>query len=205
MAAVALAVAAQTQGAQMPCVPPAGFVNTAPPAIAADQDLVVHSEKIVIDASLRAVRDAGSRPLKDQIQQSEGLPGVSGNYMLTNGEFGTVGSRRLVCLTDRSTLVEQVLVSDEHRFRYVVWNYTSEKARPISYGIGEFLHEELASERTRVTWTYSFGLNAVRFPGKLGSFGKFLFRKFFLEREYASMMRGVLESTKRQAESSGPN
>jgi hypothetical protein len=201
IAAAALVAATHAEAAQTACVPPAGFVNSPHPRIAAAQDLVAHREEVVIEASMRAVRDAGSRPLKDQIKQSDALPGVSGNYMLSDGDFGTEGSRRLVCLTDGSTLVEQVLFKDENRFRYVVWNYTSEKARPIAYGVGEFVHTALSDTSTRVTWTYSFGLNSERFPGMLGGTGRFLFRKFFLEREYASMMRGVLESTKQQAES----
>ena len=149
---------------------------------------------------MQAVRDAGSRPLKDQIKPSDALPGVSDNHLLTAGEFGTPGSRRLVCLTDGSTLVEQVLVGDATRFKYVVWNYTSEKARPISFGVGEFVYTALSATRNRMTWTYSFALNPDRWPGMLGGTGRFLFRKFFLEREYAAMMRGVLESTKRGAE-----
>jgi hypothetical protein len=200
--AVMLAAALHTQVAHAECAPPAGFVNTPPPVIAAAPDLVAHKEEIVIEASVRAIREVGSRPLKDQIKQSDALPGVRGNSMLTPGEFGAVGSRRLVCLTDGATLVEQVLYADENRFRYVVWNYTSEKARPISYGVGEFVYTALADKRTRMTWTYSFGLNSERFPGRLGGTGRFLFRKFFLEREYAAMMRGVLQFTKQQSESS---
>jgi hypothetical protein len=199
--AVPLIAASLAQSVQAACAPPADFVNTSPPAIAAAPDLVAHREEVVIEASLRTVLDISSRPLKDQIKQSDALPGVGGNYMLTEGEFGTVGSRRLVCLTDGSTLVEQVLFKDTNHFKYLVWNYTSEKARPISYGIGEFLHTPVSDTRTRVTWTYSFALNSDRFPGRLGVTGRFLFRKFFLERPYARMMRGVLESTKQQAES----
>jgi hypothetical protein len=97
--------------------------------------------------------------------------------------------------------VEQVLRNDSGRFRYIVWNYTSEKAEAISFGIGEFFYEALPDEHTRITWTYSFALNESRFPGRLGGFGRFLFRKFFLEGDYAEMMRGVLASIKASAES----
>jgi hypothetical protein len=183
------------------CAPPVGFIDSPPPANAADQDLVSHLEQIDIDRSMREVLDAANRPLKDQIEQSSALPGVSGSYPLTPGPFGAVGSRRLNCLTDGSTLVEQVLVSDGQRFRYVVWNYTSEKARAVSYGVGEFVYASVSADRTHIDWTYSFQLNTRRFPGMLGGFGQFLFRKVFLEREYAAMMRGVLESIERRAES----
>jgi len=93
-------------------------------------------------------------------------------------------------------LEEQVLAhtreGNTYHFRYVVWNYTTEKARPISYGVGHFVWTDLGNERTQVRWTYSFQLNRQRFPGYLGSFGDYLFRVGFLDREYAQMMRNTL-------------
>ena len=77
-------------------------------------------------------------------------------------------------------------------FRYVVWNYTTPKARPILYGVGDFVRTDLGDGRTRVRWTYSFQLNRSRFPGFLGAFGDYLFRVNFLDREYAAMMRRTL-------------
>jgi hypothetical protein len=123
--------------------------------------------------------------------------------MLTQGTFGTAGSRRLTCLTDGSTLEEEVLRSDRtattFHFRYVVWNYTSESARPILYGVGDFRDSDIGG-RTHVVWTYSFMLNQERFPGELGSFGRFLFRVGFLDRQYADMMRATLNGTKASVE-----
>jgi hypothetical protein len=99
--------------------------------------------------------------------------------------------------------VEQVLVRerkpDSYQFRYVVWNYTTEKARPIVYGLGEFLYSDVGSARTHVRWTYSFQLNRRRFPGFLGPLGDFLFRVGFLDREYAQMMRNTLAGNKAKA------
>ena len=183
------------------CAPPKGFSDTPPPEILREQIFVTHTETIEVARSLEAVHAAASRPLEDQINKSDGLPGISGTYPLTPGEFGTTGSRRLDCLTDGSSLVEQVLFSDPKRFRYIVWNYTSEKADAVYYGIGEFVYEELGDKRTRIRWSYSFALDESHFPGRLGALGRFLFRKFFLERDYAEMMRGVLASIKTAAES----
>jgi hypothetical protein len=56
-------------------------------------------------------------------------------------------------------------------FAYVVWNYPSEKTRPIVYGVGHFIRTDLGSGRTRVRWTYSFQLNRSRlsgYPGRIG-------------------------------------
>jgi hypothetical protein len=189
-------------GAQT-CLPPPNFVDTPPPQVAPLDQLVSHVEEVTVERPLAVVLAVVDRPLSESIKKSDSLPGVSGSYVLTGGEFGAPGSRRLNCLTDGSTLVEQVLESeqqsDKHRFRYVVWNYTSTKARPIVYGVGEFIYSALGNS-THVRWTYSFQLNRRRFPGLLGSFGTYLFRVGFLDREYADMMRSVLAGTKSDAE-----
>ena len=192
--------AMMTSGHVIACAPPAGFSDTPHPELTPDLSLVTHIERIEVARSLAVVREAASRPLEDQIKKSDDLPGIGGSHMLTPGEFGAVGSRRLNCLTDGSTLVEQVLRSDGGRFRYIVWNYTSEKAEAVKFGIGEFFYEPLPDDHTRITWTYSFALHEDKFPGSMGGLGRFLFRKFFLEGDYAQMMRGVLASIKAAAE-----
>jgi hypothetical protein len=195
---VAISSLAQT------CVPPPGFVDTPRPAIASTEDLVSHTEEITIDRPLDKVLEDSKKPLKDTIHKTSSLPGVSGDHMLIQGSFGAPGSRRLTCLTDGSTLEEEVLqrerTNNSYRFRYVVWNYTSETARPIVYGVGDFRDSDLGDGRTHVAWTYSFMLNRERFPGELGSFGRFLFCVGFLDRQYADMMRGTLNGTKTNVE-----
>lgn len=179
------------------CAPPSGFKDTPHPAIASIDQLVSHTEEVIVNRSLDEVLAEGARtPLNQAIRKSNSLPGVSGTYELTSVGFGKPGSRRLVCLTDGSTTEEEVLEHDRGKssaqFRYVVWNYTTEKARPILYGVGHFTWTDLGNGRTQVHWTYSFQLNPQRFPGYLGSFGNFLFRVGFLDREYAQMMRETL-------------
>lgn len=179
------------------CTPPSGFKDTPHPGVAPIDQLVSHTEEVIVNRSLDEVLAEGDRtPLNQAIRKSNSLPGVSGTYELTNVGFGKPGSRRLVCLTDGSITEEEVLEHDRGKisaqFRYVVWNYTTEKARPISYGVGHFVWTDLGNERTQVRWTYSFQLNRQRFPGYLGSFGDYLFRVGFLDREYAQMMRDTL-------------
>jgi hypothetical protein len=179
------------------CLPPAGFKDTPHPAIAPTNQLVSHTEEVIFNKPLDAVlEEADHKSLNQAIRKSDSLPGVSGTYDLTSGSFGRPGSRRLVCLTDGATTTEQVLERNrtptEAHFRYVVWNYTTAKARPIVYGVGEFVHTDLGEGRTRVRWTYSFQLNRERFPGCLGSVGDYLFRVGFLDRDYAQMMRRTL-------------
>jgi hypothetical protein len=133
-----------------------------------------------------------------------GLRLASSECLCVLRKWGEPGGRRLTCLTDGSTLEEQVLAHAQegktYHFRYVVWNYTTEKARPIVYGVGDFLSTDLGDGRTHVRWTYAFELNRGRFPGYLGALGRFLFRVGFLDREYADMMRNSLAATKAGAE-----
>ena len=191
--------------AQTPCRPPAGFKDTPHPTIAAASQLASHTEEILIARPYTIVSAVMKKPLEKTILKSDSLPGVSGGYMLTNGPFGTPGSRRIVCLTDGTTTEEETLEQDGSptwgHFRYLVWNYTTPKARPVDYGVGDFRTVQLDAGHTRVTWTYSFKLKGDTFPGELGAFGRWLFEVGFLDRDYAVMMRGVLENYKESAES----
>ena len=124
-------------GQSLACQLPAGFVNPPRPDIAPLEELLGHTEQMEIPRELAVVMQAASRPLQEIIRPTNALPGVSGTFNLTQESFGVVGSRRYVCLTDGSTVVEEVLHSDAHgdnrRFRYVVWNYTNQKFRDVDY------------------------------------------------------------------------
>lgn len=187
------------------CKPPAGFNDTPHPAIASAEQLAVHTEQIDIDRPFPVVVEAMNMPLQQALHGSGSLPGVAGDFMLTKGDFGAPGSRHVVCLTDGTTVEEESLVRDgtatTGHFRYVVWNYGTPKARPISYGVGEFRTVALDATHTHITWTYSFQLKDDVFPGELGALGRWLFRVGFLDRDYADMMRGTLNGYKAAAES----
>jgi hypothetical protein len=192
---IAVAVSAVVHEAQA-CSPPTDFRDTEPPTIEASR-LVAHTEEIVIAKSLhQVIAEAEESALEDTVQQQGSLPSVAGTYPLTPRAFGGPGSRRLVCLTDGSTLREEVVAlrRDAHSryFHYIVWCYTTESARPIQYGVGTFEHIALPGGRTHIRWTYAFALRRDRFPGFLGPLGNWLFRVFFLERDYAAMMRATL-------------
>ncbi|HKD59905.1 MAG TPA: hypothetical protein VKB47_05570 [Terracidiphilus sp.] len=186
------------------CAPPPGFRDGPHPVIAAPDQLVSHTEVIVIPRSFPVVSDAMKKPLEETIKKSESLPGVSGDYMLTQGKFGSPKSRHIVCLTDGTSTEEEALEREDapasSHFRYIVWNYTTPKAKPIEYGVGEFRISQLDSGHTRITWTYSFKLKGDVFPGELGALGRWLFRVQFLEHEYAAMMKDVLNGYKQDAE-----
>src|SRR5262249_22794623 len=148
------------------CAPPAGFVDTPHPALSADDQIVSHTEEASLDHPLKVVVASTNRPLKNTVQKTSALPGVAGDHALTQGEFGPPGTRRLVCLSDGSTLVEQSLAREQtgstFHFRYVVWNYTTPKAKPIEYGLGDFKYTADGADRTHLVWVYSFKLKDDR-------------------------------------------
>lgn len=181
------------------CSPPSGFSNGPHPIIADPGQLVAHTEEITVAHSLAEVMDKNAKvELKDAIHKAGSLPGVVGIFPLGTTPFPRPGSRHIVCLSDGSTLLEQSL-EEEHsstfyRLRYTVWNYTSPKAKPIEYAVGEFRDTQIDLGHTHIVWTYSFHLKENAFPGYLGAFGRYLFRVTFLDRDYAAMMRASLHA-----------
>jgi hypothetical protein len=177
-------------GQSLACEPPPGFINPPRPEVAALDTLLSHTETKVIDQPLAAVMQAANRPLR--IDATKDLAGVSGTYRLSNGPYGSVGARRLVCKTDGSITVEEVLLTESDgagsRFRYVVWNYTGEKFRAVDYAVGEFVRTEPVPGKTHVDWTYRFALK-----DGVSSEERSRFQKVFLERELAVWMRTQLD------------
>jgi len=183
-------------GQSLACEPPAGFVNPPRPEIAPLEDLLGHTEQLEIARGFSDLMKIPSRPLEETIRPMKGMPGVSGTFRLSKEPYGSVGARRLVCLTDGSIAVEEVLLTesqgDSRRFRYAVWNYTREKMRDVDYAVGEFVHTKIAPDKTRVSWTYRFALKEGRDPDR--------FRETFLERDFARWMRTLLEQGRSRAE-----
>jgi hypothetical protein len=172
------------------CEPPAGFVNPPRPDIAPLEELMTHTEVREIALPLSVVLQNANRPLR--IDATKDLPGVGGTFRLSNGPYGTVGARRFVCLTDGSTSVEEVLLTestaDSSRFRYVVWSHTNPKFRDVAYAVGEFVRTQPAPDRTRVSWTYRFALKPGLTPEE-----KAKFQKDFLEQQFVEWMRTQLD------------
>ncbi len=196
--------------AAAPCMPPQGFLDTPHRVIAPAEQLISHTEVITLEQPLDAVQDIeANTKLEDAIDKNSALPNVTGTFILQGTEYKDPGARRLTCLSDGSSLVEQVLENRrdtlQAHFRYVVWNYTTKQADPIVYGVGYFMRTALDKGRTQASWIYSFALNRHRFPGYLGPGRNFLFRVGFLERQYAQMMRGTLAAGKTRIEAIARN
>lgn len=149
-----------------------------------------HTEERHIALPLADVLKSANRPLR--IDATKDLPGVSGTFRLSDGPYGTVGARRLVCLTDGSTSVEEVLLvesnEDSSRFRYVVWNHSNPKFRDVAYAVGEFVRTQPAPDRTTVNWTYRFALESG-----LSRDDQSRFQQTFLKQEFAEWMRTQMD------------
>lgn len=184
---------------QAACEPRAGFINPPRPDIAPLEVLLAHTEQKVVARSMADVMAGANRPLEEAIRPTRDLPGVSGTFRLSSGPYGTVGARRLVCLTDGNIAVEEVLLTEStaesNRFRYVVWNYTHPKFADVHYAVGEFVRTQPEPDTTIVKWTYRFALKEGRDAE--------LFRKSFLETSFAEWMRSVL-GIGASAEATGP-
>jgi hypothetical protein len=134
------------------------------------------------------------------------FPGVDHTEPLTEARFPAPGSVRLVCLADGNVADEEVLEQDERHLRYLVTNYSTPEAAPLRYGIGEFVFEpgEALGARpdaiTRVRWRYTFHLRTDRFPGSLGGLGRWLFRRSFIEGDYARFMEVQVKDIRAFAE-----
>ncbi len=160
--------------------------------------MIARTDRIVINCSPKALSDwMTATKLEDSLPATKALPGVVGTTLLTPGEWGVPGARRMVHLSDGGSATEQILEFQAgERFRYQVWDYTSAAARPILYAIGEFQYVALDAGRTELVWTYAFRLRSNRFPGFLGPLGRWLLKVVFLDRAYAVLMRETLNATK---------
>lgn len=176
---------------QAECAPNVKADQFSPIVLETDAKLVSHAD--VFEVSVPAAefnQKLIAAPLSELLPGTAKIPAVTGTCSLSSTPFGTVGASRAVCLADASTAIEEVIENTPGtRFRYKVGHYSSDVAKPIAYGIGEFQTDAIDAGHTRVTWTYWFKLHDDRFPGYLGGTGRWLFRISFMESDYAEMMQ----------------
>ncbi|HYW58271.1 MAG TPA: SRPBCC family protein [Polaromonas sp.] len=162
------------------------------PALSPQMDAKMVSHSVVFDVRIPASEfnaRLAAAPLARLLPGTPKIAAVVDTRNLTQIPFGTPGGPRVVCLGDGSTAVEEAIsnLPGKH-FQYKVWNYTTEAAKPIEYGIGKFELQPVEANLTRVTWTYSFKLREDKFPGSFGGPGRWLFDATFMKRDYADMM-----------------
>jgi hypothetical protein len=145
-------------------------------------------------------------PLEIQLQGTAKIPGVSSTKLMNDKKLGEIGHRRLVCLNDGNTAVEEhtfVEEINEHvskrYFSYKVWNYTLKIAQNIEYGRGEWWFTP-EGDLTHIRWRYSFKLNKQKILGRIGVLGRALFQIFFLKTRYNDFMAETLKKLKNDLE-----
>lgn len=83
------------------------------------------------------------------------LPAVVGTRLQTI-EWGRVGARRLVDLSDGSSVPEELTVWEPpRRFAYRVGPFTGALGRLVRHADGEWSFVQ-AGDRTAISWTYAF-------------------------------------------------
>jgi hypothetical protein len=171
------------------------------PTVEPDQHaLLAHTVTESINVSVDSFRQwFFQTPLEQMLTGTRRMPAVLGTAAVTEKRFPEPGSIRKVCLADGSSALETVTELTPGRFRYLVWAYTLEDAKPLLYGHGEFIMSANGNS-TNLQWTYSFRLKGDHFPGYLGPIGRFLFRVSFLDRSYVEFMDTGMSTIKRLAE-----
>lgn len=182
------------------CIAPASTSQEGPPTPElAALTLLSRTERFTVPVERQAFTTwMTSAELERLLPGGGGIAAVTGTQPIGSLAFPAPGSRRTVCLADRSTALEQVLEHDPgRRLRYIVWGYTTDAAAPIAYGVGEFVFTD-APGGTAVEWTYAFRLKEDRFPGSLGAVGRRLFRLAFLDTRYARFMKAGVAAITRE-------
>jgi hypothetical protein len=164
---------------------------------------VSNETEILIEKPIREVyRWVVYEPLEKQLNGTKRIPGVASTKTINNIELGEKGHRRLVCLADGNTAVEEHSYIEKHDnnesqryFSYKVWDYTLKVAQNIEYAIGEWWFTP-AGNKTHIKWRYSFKLNDKKILGRIGFLGRVLFNKIFLKTSYNDFMIETLNKLK---------
>jgi hypothetical protein len=141
-------------------------------------------------------------PLEKQLDGTNKIPGVTSTKTINNIKLGEIGHRRLVCLADGNTAVEEHTYIEKHDntestryFSYRVSDYTLKVAQNIEHAKGEWWFTPIGN-KTHIKWRYSFKLNDNKIMGRLGFMGRVLFNNFFIKSSYNDFMVETLNKLK---------
>lgn len=115
------------------------------------------SAAIDIDAPARAVFEiARGSEVPAIVKAHGGLPGVL-KVEAHQGAWSAVGQKRLLRLSDGTSVLEELTAYDDGRgFAYVASGFTGPFGALVREGRGEWRVEEIAPQRARLRWTYAF-------------------------------------------------
>lgn len=165
--------------------------------------LVSNETEIFIDKPIREVyKWVVYEPLEIQLPGTDRIPAVISTKTINNIDLGNAGHRRIVCLADGNTAVQEHTYIDKNEhidtqsyFSYRVSDYTLKVAENIEYALGEWWFTFI-NDKTHVRWRYSFKLRDKNVMGRLGFIGRALFRNFFIKTSYDKFMIKTLNKLK---------
>jgi hypothetical protein len=144
-------------------------------------------------------REFTHTPLKYFLPGTDKLAGVETTKSLTKNEFPEAGSVRRVILKNGETANEEVVELQTGYFRYKVTDYTTEQAKPLEYGVGEFRFIPVTENSFLLCWKYSFKLKEDKFPGNIGCIGRGIFKKIFVDSDWAEYMDSSINAIQAHA------
>ena len=140
------------------------------------------------------------KPLEQKLRGTDKIPGVRTTTALNDKAPGTIGYRRLVCLEDGNSAVEEFMENKpDNYFSYKVWNYSLKMGQNIEYAKGEWWFTPIG-DKTHIRWRYCFKLNSDKLIGKTGCCGRWLFDTFFVKTRYNDWMIKTLNDLKKDIE-----
>lgn len=144
--------------------------STAAPTVEPEASFIAHTvEADIAVPPSRLLPWLVNVPLERILLGTEKLAGIERTDALSPS-WGSPGARRRVVLRDGNTSLEELLVVEEdRRFQYVVWNFTNEARRAVQYAVGEFRFTPTATG-THLSWTYRFRGNGWPTEGFLETF-----------------------------------
>lgn len=174
-----------------PPVAPPNY-SAAPPAI--DQGFhIENQETIEINVPREHLLNwLDQTNLSDILTATEGMPSVKDTVVLEGEEWGDVGNRRRIELSDGHYAVETILKRTDERLYYQVWGFTSQAGQFAEYATGKFIYND-QNDTTLVTWTYRFKPNSYIARLPLSYFVNTSFQRF-MENGLARMKKGAEES-----------
>jgi hypothetical protein len=103
-------------------------------------------------------------------------------------------------LKNGETANEEVIELKPGYLKYRVSDYTTEQAKPLEYGIGEFKFIPVDNNSFLLHWKYSFKLKKKSFPGNLGCIGRGLFKWRFIDADWADYMDSSITAIQMHSE-----
>lgn len=127
---------------------------TGPAPELADSGYVAYTSEVVVPVERSVLRAwITDNELVTFLRPSGSIPGVVDTTMLEGEWFTTTGKRR-VNLEGGQSAVERIVATNDDRFFYQVWGFTTPARYLVDHAVGEMLYQVTGENETTLTWTY---------------------------------------------------